>query len=161
VSLMAPGSHVVDLDSEAQRKVATWCVLRAFMHQFTGEEPYVPNAHLQEVFEARRPPHQTTVWVAAYLQPRELTTYRGMAAAVETGPLPRGTEVYQALMSVGNMAFLVFGHQVTGTFVFNLGDFEGALIRISPPATFPVKWPPRLGLGSDGMDLLYHSLEAG
>jgi hypothetical protein len=126
LSLMGPGNVVVDLDVDGQRKVATWCVLRAFMHQFTGEEPYVPEAHLQEVFANKRPPNQTVVWLAAYLHPSELTTYRGMAAAVQTGPLPKGTNVYQALLSVGNMAFWVFGHQEKGAFCSVRACLRGA-----------------------------------
>jgi hypothetical protein len=160
VSLMGPGKQEVKLDPEAQRKVATWCVLRTFMHQFTAE-PYVPDAHLKEAFATKQAPHQTMVWLAAYVQPGELTTYRGKAAEVATGPLPKGTKVYQALLSVGNMAFLVFGHQQPGTFVLQPGQFEGALIRIWPPEKSVVRWPPKLGLGPEGMELLSKSMDGG
>jgi hypothetical protein len=162
VAAMATGMGVVELDIQAQVEISTWCVLRAFMNHFTGSLTYVPEAHLQQVFATGMPPTQAVVWLAAYSEPKEIASYRGIGGTPsEPGPLPKGANVYTATLSIGNMAFRVFGHQMEGTFRFATeGTFEGALLQIWPPMLGVAKWPPPVALDSDGMAALRDALLA-
>jgi hypothetical protein len=154
---MARPGRSITLDAYAQAQLATWAFLRGVILQYTGaEQLFVPDVHVKELFQRRRPPMQSRIWMVAYNRPFALTTYR--ASGGEWNP-PATGEIYILTLSVGVLAFHIFGHTSQMSYDHDFSEPHPGLMRIWP-ASGPVSWPSPVGFDDARIEQLHTSMPA-
>jgi len=154
--MVRPDQPIV-VDSYAQAELATWAFLRGVILQYTGAEQFfVPDVDLKEFFRRRRPPMQSRIWMAAYSRPFALTTYRASGGGWNP---PETGEFYVLTLSVGVLAFHIFGHTSPTPYDHDFRGSHPGLVKIWPAAGL-VTWPPPVGFDDSGIEQLHTSLPA-
>jgi hypothetical protein len=75
------------------------------------------------------------------------------------GPNPQDEYIYNATLTVGELAFQIFGHTFKPRLVQRVpDDLASSLVQIWPPADEVVAWPPQSGLDNGALERLVDSI---
>jgi hypothetical protein len=142
-----------------QACVASWAVKTAMVWEcLSPQNRTIPLDVLRMFHGTQRPGARQQVWIGHYIDTEPHTFQRVAAHGVGIAPLrpdvPDEAHAYLVALSVGQLAFVVYGHTFPIPQPFTMpAEFATRLIPIWPPEQEVVEWPP-----SDGVD--YAGLEA-
>lgn len=134
---------------------ASWAVKTALVWESVEEEHRTMHPSVARTFHMmQRPGTRQRVWTGRYVgdQPHPLRR----TAAFAIGTLPEGhdspehSDAYLVAFAVGQLAFLVFGHLLSGPVpeaavpeLILPGSLLPKLVKIWPPTNEVVEWPPQ------------------
>jgi hypothetical protein len=160
----------VELTSDGQESVATWAtkvamLIELFLHDFMKKNPqieigstYVPSDNLSALYETRRPPDGTTVWIGAVDREsfHPFSSIGGAIFGASTSPadgIVKGELCgYQSIFNLRDVVFGVRGwaSQYVRNEPRGMADPErtapGRTIQIWPRLNENQRWPPPAGL---------------
>jgi len=115
----------------------------------------VPEAHLHDFYESRKPPDSCRIWIAATPY-RQFTYVNHVAFKVflEDAEPPPSVNAFMDVLGIGHIAFCVlhWSDVKPNAGMRQLhGEFGGALTPIWP-TTQPIQWPPSKTVTYKGLD---------
>lgn len=142
------------LDTDAQRRMASWAFKTCLVYQQTSLEvvdPYVviPREHYRYLYGVRRrprPPDRVQIWLAEYIDPTySLGNYFALEM-LNDGSLPTGTKAYGATLVVGKLVvqtFATYGYDdnLPPLDLVKWGGWDQVLVPIWPPSDTSRNWP--------------------
>lgn len=161
--LMQGGSR--NLRYWRQVLAATWAVKTAMVWDWVSPKNHViPLDALHIHHRAQRLSLRQQVWTGRYIGSQAHHSFRRTGAHV-VGPVTGGSEdpqdahAYLVALSVGQLAFVVFGHLLGIPIQFPLSEeVESKMIPIWPPTNEVARWPPANTLDDAEMNAIVTSL---
>lgn len=144
---MLTGKRVV-LDDASQAVVSQWVVKTAMMFQHTTPRRPIPDHHFRYLYDHRRPPPSSQVWIAARTAEDGGIVSGLQSARLKLKPDGPNTEANSAyLVTIGIAAFVgqLFGHDLPRLDFrrSHKGIFTSAVEQIWPTVETVVEWPPK------------------
>jgi hypothetical protein len=132
-----------------QALAATWAVKTAMVWEsVSSKDRTIPLEVLHSFHQTQRLNLRQQVWTGRYVGSQPDHSFRRIAAHV-VGPVkggssnPQDAHAYVVALSVGQLAFVVFGHLLGVPIQFNVPEDLGSkLVPIWPPEREVVAWPP-------------------
>lgn len=142
--------------------VATWGIKTALVAG-SGFTPAIPREFYREFYASQAPSGQVRVWIGrAPHRETHAIDFRPMTVRLEGEDPPDGPNGYQAVLSLGHLAFYVVGWRGAKPQLNRVFSYFGdtALVKVSPFER-PVHWPPPATITlSTGLDALAEALAA-
>jgi hypothetical protein len=166
------GERRVTMQPDDQQVIAMWIAKTAMTMQSSHPTRYpdaIPRSHYTELFEERRPPLLSRIWIgAASHDDRPLEIPKPLMGRVRITPLKRfhpdgipawepAVKAYSVAMSMGNLAMVMFGHEYRHARRHRLlwpDQFNEALVQVWPTSDVPVEWPGKYALGYPAFNAL-------
>jgi len=148
-----------------QTLAATWAVKTAMVWDAVSpKDRTIPLDVLRSFHRMQRLNLRQQVWTGRYVGTQPHHSFRRTAAHV-VGPVsggsddPQDAHAYVVALTVGQLAFVVFGHVLAVPFNFSLPEqIAPRLEPIWPPTHEVVKWPPSDAVDDTALEDLVRSL---
>jgi hypothetical protein len=144
----------VSLDISGVDVLAQWVTLRVMVaqHAYPKERRRsITQERYRAFFQTRQVPPGTQIWVGRYSGagpwPTQYYHREIRIARPDTSP----PNAYIVGFSVGYVAFVCWGHEVTAGAIVRLGQKMHELLAPIWPALSPISWPPPGLLGAEGL----------
>ncbi len=143
----------------------TWAVKTAMVWDSVVPRAHtIPRTVLHTLHRTQRLNLRQQVWIGRYVGAQPHHSFRQTAAHV-VGPVtgglddPNEAHAYIAALSVGQLAFVVYGHVLGVPHPLNLPEaLTSKLIDVWPPTQDVLVWPPAETLTDDDLELVVYSL---
>jgi len=145
---------------------AAWAIKTAMVWESVEPEHRTIPLEVMRIFhQLQRPSGKQQVWIGRYLGADPHSFRRTAGYAIGSRPEGAGdsehAEAYLVAFSIGQLAFVVFGH--LGMPMPDVALPQGLaakLIQIWPPIHERVEWPPTTALDDADLDVVVRSLGA-
>ena len=149
-----------------QTVLAAWAVKTALVFQASQtDEPMAPPAHYLHLREHQAPPRQVAIWLGSHYRARYDATnsvflqrplsLESLDGHIDPVQLQGSAFGYLNFIAVGGVSFLIVGHGYPNVIDLEYeGHLADALIRIWPPRSPVISWPPEYMMDRDLVDTI-------
>jgi hypothetical protein len=161
--------HPVTLTRGAQAKVATWCTKTALMLEYAlgfvdQRRLYTPLDNCRWLFERRRPPSNTKVWIGAFDAGGSTPwTHKAGPLRFPVDGVHRDAGYFSSF-TIGALLVQVAGADLTGPYAADLvrqlrrveppPPFDNVLISIWPRRVAVVNWPGKHFIAGNAIEVV-------